>query len=145
MKLEFCRQNLEKFLSIKSRESRCSGSQAFHGDGQTDVTKLIVAFRNFANTGVIQRSPMDCGNSWSLGLSLSATVLSHLIDSILYLSQPKVFVTSRRYLYQNSVRSRAKRLEGSIGKYAGGVSAAVRGRWGDPWDCSPRVQHKASG
>ena len=25
------------------------GAELFHADGQTDVTKLIVAFRNFAN------------------------------------------------------------------------------------------------
>ena len=26
------------------------GAELFHVDGQTDVTKVIVAFRNFANT-----------------------------------------------------------------------------------------------
>jgi hypothetical protein len=25
------------------------GAEFFHSDGQTDITKLIVAFRNFAN------------------------------------------------------------------------------------------------
>jgi hypothetical protein len=25
------------------------GAELFHADGQTDMTKLIVAFRNFAN------------------------------------------------------------------------------------------------
>jgi hypothetical protein len=25
------------------------GTKSFHADGQTDMTKLIVAFRNFAN------------------------------------------------------------------------------------------------
>jgi len=26
------------------------GAELFHADGQTDMTKLIFAFRNFANT-----------------------------------------------------------------------------------------------
>jgi hypothetical protein len=29
---------------------RLVGAELFHADRQTDVTKLIVAFRNFANT-----------------------------------------------------------------------------------------------
>ena len=28
---------------------RPMGAELFHADGQTDMTKLIVAFRNFAN------------------------------------------------------------------------------------------------
>ena len=28
---------------------RTAGAQLFHADGQTDMTKLIVTFRNFAN------------------------------------------------------------------------------------------------
>jgi len=39
----------EKFSNIKFRENPLSGSRGFHADGQTDVTKLIVAFRNYAN------------------------------------------------------------------------------------------------
>jgi hypothetical protein len=30
------------------------GAELFHADGQTDMTKLVVAFRKFANTPKIQ-------------------------------------------------------------------------------------------
>ena len=51
MKFEFSRQIFEKkkaqiSASIKIRPV---GAELFHVDGQTDMTKLIVAFRNFAN------------------------------------------------------------------------------------------------
>ena len=50
MKLGFSRQNFEK----KSEISRfikilLVGLEVFHADRQTDMTKQIVAFRNFAN------------------------------------------------------------------------------------------------
>ena len=32
------------------------GAELFHADGQTDMTKVIVAFRNFAN------APKNCKN-----------------------------------------------------------------------------------
>jgi hypothetical protein len=38
-----------KVLKIKFHESRPVGAELFHADGRTDMTKLIVAFRNFAN------------------------------------------------------------------------------------------------
>ena len=44
MKVEFSRQIFEKLIKI-----RPVGAELFHADGQTDMTKLIVAFRNFAN------------------------------------------------------------------------------------------------
>ena len=48
LKIEFSRQFLQKFLNI-----RPMGVRLFHDDrrtdGRTDMTKLIVAFRNFAN------------------------------------------------------------------------------------------------
>jgi hypothetical protein len=43
MKLEFFRQIFEKYSNIKFHEDPSSGT-----DRRTDVTKLIVAFRNFA-------------------------------------------------------------------------------------------------
>jgi len=43
MKLEFSRQIFEKYSNFKFNESTSSGS------GQTDMTKLIITFRNFAN------------------------------------------------------------------------------------------------
>ena len=51
MKLEFSQQICEKFSNINFFENPSSGSRVVPGekDRQTDMTKLIVAFRNFAN------------------------------------------------------------------------------------------------
>jgi hypothetical protein len=50
MKLEISRQVFEKDSSIKFHELLPVGVELFHADGQTDVTKLIVGFCNFANS-----------------------------------------------------------------------------------------------
>jgi len=55
MKLEFSRQFFEKYSNIKFLENPSSGSRvASYGenDGGTDMMKLIVAFRNFANASI---------------------------------------------------------------------------------------------
>jgi hypothetical protein len=49
MKLEFSRQIFKKSSNIKLYEKPSSGSELFHADGGTDMTKLTVAFRKFAN------------------------------------------------------------------------------------------------
>jgi hypothetical protein len=50
MKLEFYGHVFEKYSSIKFLDNPFNGSGVVPGtDGQTDMTKLIVAFRNFAN------------------------------------------------------------------------------------------------
>ena len=49
MKLEYSRQFFEKYSNIKFMEIRPVGAELFHSHGRTDKTKLIVAFRNFAN------------------------------------------------------------------------------------------------
>ena len=46
MKLEFSRQIFEESLNII--KIRPVGVELFHANGQTDMTKLIVAFGNFA-------------------------------------------------------------------------------------------------
>jgi len=48
MKLEFSRQVFEKYSNIKFHENPFSGSRVVLC-GQTDMKKLVVAFRNFAN------------------------------------------------------------------------------------------------
>jgi hypothetical protein len=48
MRLEFSRQIVEKSSDIKFPENPSSRSRVVP-DGRTDVTKLIVAFRNLAN------------------------------------------------------------------------------------------------
>jgi len=47
MKLECSRQIFEKSTNIKFHENLSSGSRV--PCGRTDMTKLIVTFRNFAN------------------------------------------------------------------------------------------------
>jgi hypothetical protein len=51
MKLEFSRQIFKRYSDIKFHENPFSGSTVvIYGrvDGRTDMTKLTVAFRNFA-------------------------------------------------------------------------------------------------
>jgi hypothetical protein len=55
MKLELSRQIFEKYSNVKFHENQSSGSRAVscgrtdrQTDRQTDMTKLIVAFRNLA-------------------------------------------------------------------------------------------------
>jgi len=48
MKLEIYQQFFEKYSNIKFRENPSSGSRVVPC-GRTDMTKLIVAFRNFTN------------------------------------------------------------------------------------------------
>jgi len=48
MKREFSQQFFEKYSNIKFHHSPAR-AELFHADGRTDMTNLIVAFRNFAN------------------------------------------------------------------------------------------------
>jgi len=54
MTLEFSRQILEKYPNVKFHEVRVVGAELFHADiraaRQAGMMKLIVAFRNFANS-----------------------------------------------------------------------------------------------
>jgi hypothetical protein len=50
VKLEFSRQIFEKKVDIHNfMKTSPAGAEFFHADGQTDMTKLIVTFRNFVN------------------------------------------------------------------------------------------------
>ena len=53
MKLEFSWQCFEEYSNIKFHENPPVGAELFHADWRTDrrtqMTKLIVAYRNFAN------------------------------------------------------------------------------------------------
>ena len=49
MKLEFSRQIFRKYSNIEYNGKLLSGLELFHADGQTDITKLTVVFRNLAN------------------------------------------------------------------------------------------------
>jgi hypothetical protein len=50
MKLEFSQHILEKAQISNLIKIHPVEVDLFHADGQMDMTKLIVAFRNFANT-----------------------------------------------------------------------------------------------
>jgi len=53
MKFEFPRKIFEKYSNIKFYENPTSESRVVpcrHRDGRTEMTKLVVAHRNFANT-----------------------------------------------------------------------------------------------
>jgi hypothetical protein len=57
IKPEFSRQTFEKYSNMKFHENPSIGRRVVHADGrrgrqidrQTDMTKLIATFRNFAN------------------------------------------------------------------------------------------------
>jgi hypothetical protein len=49
MKLEFSRQIFEKYTNIKFHEICPMETELFLADRRTDMMKVIVAFRNFAN------------------------------------------------------------------------------------------------
>jgi len=50
MRLEISREFFEKHTFVKFLENGPVGSELFHSDRRTDdMTKLIIAFRNFAN------------------------------------------------------------------------------------------------
>ena len=49
MKLEFSRQTLEKYSTVKSRENPSTCSKQTDGQTERDMTKLLVGFRSFAN------------------------------------------------------------------------------------------------
>ena len=49
MRVEFSRQIFGKYSSNKFHENPPSGAELLRADGRTDMTKLIVVFRNSAN------------------------------------------------------------------------------------------------
>jgi hypothetical protein len=59
MKLKFSRQIVENFSNMKFHENPSSGAQFFQADGQTDKTKLTVAFRNFENAPPLLKKTKD--------------------------------------------------------------------------------------
>jgi hypothetical protein len=48
IKLELCR-DFRKISSMKIHENPSAGAELLHADGQTNMAKLIEAFRNFGN------------------------------------------------------------------------------------------------
>ena len=67
MKLEFSRQIFEKYSNINFHENRPVGIELFHAGGSRDTewqdrTKLITAFRSFANA---PKNEMFTHNVWN--------------------------------------------------------------------------------
>ena len=80
MKVEFSRQIFEKYSYIKCNENPCGESRVVpcgQTDGQADMTKMIVAFRNFANA-----PKNDCLESRLEGPHL----LAHRLQVVQYLT-----------------------------------------------------------
>jgi hypothetical protein len=50
------------------------GAELFHGDGRTDTTKLIVAFRNFANAPKTVYNLNVCHLSWVSAICNNKTI-----------------------------------------------------------------------
>jgi len=48
MTLELSRQIFEKHSNMKFYKTHLVEAEFFHAEGQMDITRLIVAFRNFA-------------------------------------------------------------------------------------------------
>jgi hypothetical protein len=81
MKLEFCRQIFKKYGNIEFYENLFSGSLVVargQTDERTDVTIIIVAFRNFAN------APQKIFISPSSVLRLCISYGSHNKERLLY-------------------------------------------------------------
>jgi hypothetical protein len=63
LKLECSRQICEKYANIKFPENPSYGGRDVPcrlTDGRTDMTKLIVVFRNFANAAKISYETLNC-------------------------------------------------------------------------------------
>ena len=104
MNLEFSQQIFEKYSNIKFHENPSSGSRVVPC-GQTDMTKLIVAFRNFANAPKIHFFCMYSSLSTSVS-AIHCTCLSNEFDQELnYISGVLkydpwlLFVYTVSYLY----------------------------------------------
>ena len=82
MKLEFSRQIFQKYLNIKFYENPSGGNRVVpcgRTDGQTDMTKLIVAFRSFAKQLKMYKDPRS---ELKAVLLLPYTGLSKKMDGI---------------------------------------------------------------
>jgi hypothetical protein len=60
MKLVFSRQIFDQYSNIKFHEIRTVGAELFDTDGRRDILKLMVAFRNFANTPFLVLASVAC-------------------------------------------------------------------------------------
>ena len=85
MKLEFSRQIFEKSSDIKFDENPSSGSRVVpcgQTDGRTDMTKLIVAFRNSANAPNEEKYPTPAVTSTTFYTFMSNFMIIKHISGI---------------------------------------------------------------
>ena len=91
MRLEFPRQIFEKKAEISSfTKPRLVAAELFHADGQTDMTKLIVAFCNFPNATkkIVLGVPPGKKKSWGaeiqrVALTVGVTCVNLFRDCVL--------------------------------------------------------------
>jgi hypothetical protein len=74
------------FLSDQTSfvKDRPVGTELFHTDGKTDMTKLIIASRNFANAFIkLVLLPSDCTycHLYELGMSNDCRLHTHVTNS----------------------------------------------------------------
>jgi len=65
---------LEKYSNTKFHENSPEGTEMCHADGQTDMTKLTVAFRNFA------KAPKDVKKKKRILMGITVSPLLELIS-----------------------------------------------------------------
>ena len=73
MKLEFYGQSFEKLQIKNSMKTHPDGADLFHVDRRTDITKLVVSFRNFANAPKQMTDSYPCCSVGSIAILTDIT------------------------------------------------------------------------
>jgi hypothetical protein len=77
MKMGFSRQIFRKKTQISNLTKICPvGAELFHADGRTDLTKLIVAFRNFA------KAPQKVNITALMNVNRNEIILTSCVQSL---------------------------------------------------------------
>ena len=103
IELEFCRQVFQKCSNIKFQDNPFGGNRVVscrQTDGRTDITKLIVASRNFAN------APSKVMSQWDKWPTFNDAV-TDICNKFGRVHQYSIRIFSS-YLKENTVRFRLK-------------------------------------
>jgi len=78
-----CSTDFQKYSTIKFRDTRNKGAELFHADGWPDITKLLVAFRNFSNAPKNHKSQL-CIHlmEWRFYRLSASWILSNIASSL---------------------------------------------------------------
>ena len=98
--LQFSRHIFEKCFNIKFRENPSSGSRCVpcgRKGGRTDMTKLIFAFRNFANTPKRTLSKTD-----TIWASIKHLLSSHYGQKHMWVTEPASIIRKMDESYSDS-------------------------------------------